>query len=414
MRNICISRIFVVPLHSDMLEDYIFSDDLAYKNHRLVVSSHDIEIGGVLGAAIVCALLIDTEEGNRRGIAMDSEAEQLQWIARYEREVRRDEWGMLVTETKLLSEAYIALAVEETGLGALCPNRLLLDLAMRMTNRYMRYLTTEIFHAHIWECVPWEMPFASWLLSAGRIETRRQRFLQTDWSDPAMVVALAEEMDKEQTDEPTLVFEGEGAEDLMARYLTWVWTTYQAQLREVPGSQPRAPKHRNVIVDQETDWRFVMDEVKELSEENQRLFAQWMLDWQRFVTKQLRPLKPVLFWTEETTELQQRQLTQYLRIQEKEWDYFKCLSATIYALRQMGYVCRACPVRDITRWMSEELTKDYTTKNNRDQFRRAWNELSRYHDDVRYYVELLQDLLHSRGERPVSRAKARENTVNDE
>jgi hypothetical protein len=121
-----------------------------------------------------------------------------------------------------------------------------------------------------------------------------------------------------------------------------------------------------------------------------------MLDWQRFVTKHLKPQKPVRFWAEETTELQQRQLTQYLRLQEKEWDYYKCLSAAIYAMRQMGYVRRACSVPDITRWMSEELAKDYTTKNNRDQFRRAWNELSRYSDDVRHFVQELQNLLGDR------------------
>ena len=383
-------------LHRLMLEDYRFSEEMEYAGHRLVVRSRDIEIGGVLGAAIVCALLVDTDEGNRRGIAIDSEAEQMAWIKRYEREVRREEWGMLSVEVRLLSEAYIAFATEETSLAEICPNRLLLDLAMRLTVRYMQYLTREIFCAHIWECCTWQTPFAGWLLSAARVETRRQRFIQTDWSDPASVTALADEIDKDQPEEPTLVFEGEGAEDIMGRYLKWVWTSYQAQLREVPGSQPRAPKHRNYIVDQETDWRFAMDEVNTLSEEGQQLFAQWMTGWRQFVTKQLKPQRPVLFWTDTTTELRQRQLTQYLRIQEKEWDYFKCLSAAIYALRQMGYVRRACSVRDITRWMTEELTKDYTTKNNRDQFRRAWNELSRYHDDVRLFVQELQNLLGDR------------------
>jgi len=189
------------------------------------------------------------------------------------------------------------------------------------------------------------------------------------------------------------VFEGEAAENIMLRYLTWVWTTYQAQLREIPGSQPRAPKHRNFIVEQETDWRFITDEVNALDEPSQKLFAQWMIDWRQFVTKQLKPQRPVLFWTDTTTELRQRQLTQYLRLQEKEWDYFKCLSAAIYALRQMGYVRRGVSMTDIMRWMTEELTKDYTTKNNRDQFRRAWNELSRYHEDVRYFVQELQNVL---------------------
>ena len=381
-----------------MLEDYRFSEDMSYTSHRLVVRSKDIEIGGVLGAALVSALLVDTDEGNRRGIAIDSEAEQIAWIKKYEREVRREEWGLLTVETRLLSEAYISVATEEMSFADICPNRLLLDLALRLTDRYMRYLVTETFCAHIWECCPWQAPFASWLLAAARVETRRQRFIQMDWTDPALVTALADETNNQSPmtydkSSPTLVFEGEAAEDIMFRYLKWVWTSYQAQLREVPGSQPRALKHRNYIVDQETDWGFVMDEVNALNEDSQRLFAQWMLDWQRFVTKHLKPQKPVRFWTEETPELQQRQLTQYLRLQEKEWDYYKCLSAAIYAMRQMGYVRRACSVPDITRWMSEELSKDYTTKNNRDQFRRAWNELSRYHEDVRYFVQELQYLL---------------------
>ena len=376
-----------------MLEDYRFSEDMEYASHRLVVRSKDIEIGGVLGAALLSALLVDTEEGNRRSIAIDSDAEQMAWIKKYEREVRREEWGLLPVETRLLSEAYIAVVTEEMGLADICPNSLLLDLALRLTDRYMRYLVTETFCTHIWECCPWQTPFASWLLSAAQIETRRQRFMQMDWTDPALVTALADEMDKDKPDEPTLVFEGEAAENIMLRYLTWVWTTYQAQLREIPGSQPRAPKHRNFIVEQETDWRFITDEVNALDEPSQKLFAQWMIDWRQFVTKQLKPQRPVLFWTDTTTELRQRQLTQYLRLQEKEWDYFKCLSAAIYALRQMGYVRRGVSMTDIMRWMTEELTKDYTTKNNRDQFRRAWNELSRYHEDVRYFVQELQNVL---------------------
>ena len=122
-----------------LLEDYRFSEDMAYASHRLMVRSKDIEIGGVLGAALLSALLVDTEEGNRRSIAIDSEAEQRQWIARYEREVRREGWGMLPVELHLLSEAYIVIATGDTGLEDICPNSLLLDLAMQLTVRYMRY-----------------------------------------------------------------------------------------------------------------------------------------------------------------------------------------------------------------------------------------------------------------------------------
>jgi hypothetical protein len=103
-----------------------------------------------------------------------------------------------------------------------------------------------------------------------------------------------------------------------------------------------------------------------------------MINWQKYITKRLKPEKPVLFWEKEVSEERQKQLTHLLRIQEKEWDYFKCLSEYIYALLLLGYVRRACSVRDITRWMTEQLVKDYTIKNNRDQFVRAWKELGRY------------------------------------
>ena len=196
-------------------------------------------------------------------------------------------------------------------------------------------------------------------------------------------------MQNEKT-EPTFLFEGEDAEDIYKRYLTWAWRTYQAQLREIPGAQPRAAKHRNYVVEQETEWLFLKDEIHRLDEDQQQLWAQWMLNWQKYITRHLKPEKPVLFWEKEVSEKRQKQLTQFLRIQEKEWDYFKSLSSAIYALRQMGYVRRACSMRDITRWMTAELVKDYSTKNNHDQFVRAWKELGRYSPEVKEYVEQLE------------------------
>ena len=56
----------------------------------------------------------------------------------------------------------------------------------------------------------------------------------------------------------------------------------------------------------------------------------------------------------------------------------------------LGYVRRACKPKDIVRWMSEHLTKDYTEKNNRDQFVRAWKELGRYTDEVKHFVAVLE------------------------
>ena len=359
-----------------MLEDYIINELICYENHYLKVAGTDVEIGGVAGAALLSALIVDTEEGVRRGIEIDSDAERMVWIKQYEREVRRDEWGLIGTEVELLNNAYIDLATSEVEWADICPNVRLLDLALQLVTTYMRYLTVETFRNHIWECCPWDAPFAQWLLNAAQTETRRQQFLHTNWTDPAQVNALYEGLQRDdQNNEPTFIFEGEDAEDIYKRYLTWVWTSYQAQIREIPGSQPRAARHRNFVVEQETDWTFLKDEIDDLDEDQQQVLAQWLSNWQKYITKHLKPEKPVIFWEKEVSEKQQKQLTQFLRIQEKEWDYFQCLSAAIYALRQMGYVRRACSVRDITRWMTEQLVKDYSKKNNHDQFVRAWKEL---------------------------------------
>lgn len=376
-----------------MLEDYKIDDRLRYEGHYLKVSDSDVQIGGVAGAALLSALIVDTDEGARRGIAIDSETEQSAWITKYEQEVRRDEWGLIKMEIELLNDAYIDMVTTETDWTDLCPNIRLLDLALQLVRNYMHYLTVEALGNHIWECVPWQAPFAQWLINAARVETRRQLFLQTDWMDAVQVNALNDRLlqaSDNQAEQPTFVFEGEAVEDIFKRYFTWVWNAYQAQLREIPGSQPRAAKHRNFVVEQETDWTFLSDEIQSLSEEQQHVWAQWLLDWQKYITCHLKPERPVQFWEKEVSEHRQRQLTQFLRNEEKNWDYFKCLSAAIYALRQLGYVRRACIVRDITRWMTEQLVNDYNTKNNQDQFARAWKELKRYNSDVKYYIKKLE------------------------
>ena len=385
----CVYQIFFVTLHPNMLEDYQINEKLHYENHYLKVVDTDVQIGGVLGAALLCALLVGTEEGKRRGIAIESAADKRAWIDDYEREVLREEWGLLGKEVELLSEAYIELAASEMELTDICPNIRILDLAQDLVVTYMRYLTKEIFYDHIWECQIWETPFASWLLDAARMETCRQRYLKMDWTDAALVTALAEMPDEQE--EPTFFFEGESAADIQKRYLKWVWMAHQARISEMPGAQPRAAKHRTYIANRETDWLFLQDEIDKLTEEQRMLFTQWMVDWTKYVNRQLRPEKPVLFWESAVGEKRQQQLIRFLRLQEKEWDYFKCLSAAIYALRQLGYVRRACKPKDIVRWMSEHLSKDYTTKNNRDQFVRAWKELSRYTEDVKYYVAVLEE-----------------------
>ena len=374
----------------EMLEDYIINEQIRYENHYLKVAQTDIEIGGVTGAALLSALIVDTEEGARRGIAIDTQMEQMAWIAKYEREVRRDEWGLIGTEVELLHNAHIELATSEVRWADICPNVRLLDLALHLVMTYMQYLSVETFKNHIWECCSWKAPFAQWLMSAAQEEKRRQQFLRMDWTDPVQVNELYEDLQRE-TNELVFIFEGEDAEDIYKRYFTWLWSVYQAQVREIPGERPRSVKHRNFVVEQETDWTFMAEEIKGLDDAQQQLWAQWMINWQKYITKHLKPEKPVLFWEKEVSEEQQKQLTQYLRVQEKEWDYFQSLSAAIYALRQMGYVRRACSVRDITRWMTEELVKDYSTKNNHDQFVRAWKELGRYSPEVKEVVEKLKE-----------------------
>ena len=382
-----------------MLTDFVISPSLRYEAHALIYAtdpqSDPLRIEGALGATLLCALLTDTDEGDRRGIALDTDADRRAWITRYEREVRRDDWGTLETELRLLANAWIELTTSSVALTDICPNSRLLDLALRLLCTYMHHLVIEVFGMHIWECVPWQAPFAEWLIRAAHVETQRQRYLHIDWTDPVEVTALAETATNDQrlttNDQlsPTLVFEGEAAEEIMARYLEWLWKTYRAQVREIPGAKPDTASHRNYIVEQETDWSFLADEIGTLPDDLQRLWAEWLLNWQHFVTRRLKPQRPVRFWTEGVSEKQQAQLTQFLRIQEKEWDYYKCLAASVYALRQLGYVRRACSITDITRWLAEQLVNNYTEKNRRDQFRKAWNELGRYSDDVRHFVSLL-------------------------
>lgn len=377
-----------------LLSDHIFSEQMSYESHRLVCTfeAETIRIEGVFAAALVSALLVDTEEGKQRAIAIDTDDERKAWMMRYEREVRQEDWGLFSTEIQLLNNAYIELATSNILIAQLCPNKRLLDLAMHLLYDYMQYLCVEIYGEHIWNCVPWQAPFPAWLLAAAQVETRRQRCLQTDWTNPLELMQLINQNNETNNDKPTFLFEEEPAEGIMQRYLDWLWEAYQTQIKLTPGENPNAPKHRNFVVEQETNWLFMRDEIKELSEADRLLWTKWMIAWEAYIKKRLKPQQPVRFWNEGVTPQQQAQLQQFLRIQEKEWDYYKCLAASVYAMRQLGYVRRACSVTDITRWLSEQLVNDYTDKNRRDQFRKAWNELGRYSDDVKHFVNVLNQL----------------------
>jgi len=117
-----------------LLSDHIFSEQMSYESHRLVCTfeAETICIEGVFAASLVSALLVDTEEGKQRAIAIDTDDERKAWMMRYEREVRQEDWGLFSTEIQLLNNAYIELATSNILIAQLCPNKRLLDLAMHL------------------------------------------------------------------------------------------------------------------------------------------------------------------------------------------------------------------------------------------------------------------------------------------
>ena len=75
-----------------LLSDYTIDARTRYESHRLIYmpeNEESIEFGGILGTAILAALIVDTDEGDARNIALDTDAERAEFFARYEREVLR-------------------------------------------------------------------------------------------------------------------------------------------------------------------------------------------------------------------------------------------------------------------------------------------------------------------------------------
>ena len=275
-----------------LLDDYIFDDTLRYEGHKLIYRDADgveIVLGGMMGAAALSALLDNTDEGDARGIAIDSEAQRAEFFTRYEREVRRDNGGLFTTEVEALSNAYMELAGTD-ALQRICRNDRLFDLAFGLVVDYMQHLVIEREHAHIYEAVPWRMPFAQWLFDAGFAETQRQHLLTVQWADAAAVYALAQELNSDQDSEPvepTFVFDGENAEHLMSDYFRWLWTQVQAQAAEMPDAKVQLAQLKPEVIKQETNWDFIKPELKDLDPEDLNLFRKWMAQWTDFITKQL-------------------------------------------------------------------------------------------------------------------------------
>ena len=383
-----------------LLADYTFSKSLYYEAHTLVYTSEagdPVELRGFLAAAILAALLVDTDEGDARGIVLDTLGQREDFFARYEREVLRDDWGYLTAELNQLRDNYVQFVAGENNLSDLCPNMRLLDLAMELAVAYMQHLVLESFCEHIWEVVPWKMPFAQWLIDAARVETRRQRFLKIDWTDAPMVIQLADLPD--ETEAPTFFFEGEKAADIMDRYLQWLSDEVVAMKQEIPGAKITSAD-RKYIFSQETDWAFLSDESGLFDASEQKQWDQWKREWTSFLTDRLLPKKELRFWAKDVPEEVQAHLLYHLRLMEQHPAHFRDLTTAVYAMRQLGYIRRKCPDKDIRQWLSEHLSIDYTERNNASQFRRAMNEHGRYTPEVRDEVMQLEAMGYFRFQAP--------------
>ena len=284
-----------------LFSDYIFSCCMRYESHLLIYTLENEDpliIGGMLGAALLAALLVNTDEGDRRGIALETADERKAFFAQYERELIREDGGLLSVEIQQLNDAYVQIELNSIDLPDICPQARLLDLALQLVVDYMRQLVIETFREHIWDFCPWQMPFAQWLWNAAHSETCRQLFLQTDWTDPPAVSVLAAEITNEQSPitneqiEPSFFFEGEAAEDILCRYYDWLWAEVQKEAKLYPDANVQLAEFRTLILEQETNYDFLKPEMKDLPPEQINLFRKWMNQWTDFVQARIQPPTP--------------------------------------------------------------------------------------------------------------------------
>ncbi len=387
---------------SKLLDNYIIDARTRYEEHRLIYNSQDgetIEFGGFLAASILAAFLMDTPEGDARGIAMDTDEQREDFFIRYEREVLRDDWGYLSAEVNQLHDNYVQVLLGSTTLNDICSNKRLLNIAMNLTETYMQRLVLKTFREHIWEVMPWKTSFPQWLIDAARVETRRRRYLQMDWTDAQAVIQLADMPD--QTEPPTFFFEGEKASDIMERYLQWFSDEFVSMKQGLPGAKITSAD-RKYIFSQETDCAFLSDEIEALDASEQKEWRQWQREWSKFLTERLLPKKELRFWADDVPEEVQEHLLYHLQLAEQHTNHFKDLTTAVYAMRQLGYIRRKCSDHDIRQWLSEHLKLDYTERNNASQFRRAMNEHGRYTPEVRDEVMALETMGYFRFQAPAS------------
>ncbi len=280
---------------SKLLDNYTIDARTRYESHRLIYTSENdepIEFGGFLAAAILAALIVDTDEGDAREISIDTPEQRQAFFLRYEREVRRDNGGLFTTEVQALSEAYMELEGSDETLALLCRNERLYDLAVGLTVEYMQRLVHELVCGRIFDKEPWTGPFAQWLFNAGFVETRRQHLLSVDWTDPAAVYALSEELIHNESPEPlepTFIFEGLSAEQVLNGYWEWLWGEAQKEANLFPNAKVQLAQIKQIILKEETDYEFIKPEMKHFTQEQINLFRAWMNQWIDFVKEKIEP-----------------------------------------------------------------------------------------------------------------------------
>lgn len=280
-----------------LLEDYIVDGQMRYEVHKMIYTpegGQPIVLGGILAASMLCALLSVTDEGERREIVLDTPEGRNDFFRRYEKEMLADNGGLFTTEVQRLNEAYMELAGEEGALLRICRNDRLLDLALGLMVEYMERLVREQVEEQIYMAVPWTGPFAQWLFNAGYAETRRQHLLTINWTNAAEVYALAEEINEpkgteDENQEPTFVFEGLSAEQVLNGYWKWLWETAQKDANQYPDAKVRLAEYKQLILDNEMDYDFLKPEMKDFTPEQLNLFRSWMGKWKEYVEQKIEP-----------------------------------------------------------------------------------------------------------------------------
>ena len=275
-----------------LLADYIFSDALRYEGHKLIYAPEGAEpivFGGILGAALLCARLLNTDEQKERGFFLSEELRYEPFFVHYESEVIADDWGYIEAELEQLNLAYQELFSDENiSIETICPNKRQLSIAMEVVDTYMHRITIERYGAHIYELVPWTMPFAQWLFTAAHAEPRRQRFLQIDWTNPALVHELACYIEKNTPEKPLFIFDGEQAADLLEHYWNWLWEVAQKEAAFYPDAKVVMAEYKESILQHETDYDFIKPEMKDFQPEQINLFRKWMNQWMDFVKAKIQ------------------------------------------------------------------------------------------------------------------------------